>query len=376
MLRTLIQALCALILISSFHSRLWAAELYTYAQSVRQLGMGGVFVFSPDDASSFLQNPAYSCFSSNISWTVFDANGGANGPEVYNELSNFDSSAGLEAFSDYYGTRVWMGGSAHTTLMLPCFGVSGWSSGYLSFLLTNPAFPNLEITMISDYAAQVGAGYKISDNVSVGMSLKRIVRTGGTGDFGAGTLADFDTDAILDSLQSTGVGFSADIGVAAKIPDKAFNPVFSLAWRDAGGVKFNRTRGDVDPPRLVDNLVLGMSFSEEVPLMGINGGLEFRHLNLASEQLGKKIHMGLEINLAMLDVRAGFYQGYTTYGAGFDIWLFQIDLASYTAETGAYAGQTPSSRYQLSIKTELSFDASFKLIDVESGKTRKLKRRR
>ena len=36
--------------------------------------------------------------------------------------------------------------------------------------------------------------------------------------------------------------------------------------------------------------------------------------------------MGAEVSIAMFDLRAGFYQGYTTYGLGMDLWLLKFDI--------------------------------------------------
>ena len=89
----------------------------------------------------------------------------------------------------------------------------------------------------------------------------------------------------------------------------------------------------------------------------------------------KKIHVGAEIQLGFMDVRAGFYQGYFGYRLGIDLWLLQLDAALYTVEKGIYAGQTPEQKLQVGLLFDMEFDPNFKLTET-GGKRRKLKQRR
>ena len=149
----------------------------------------------------------------------------------------------------------------------------------------------------------------------------------------------------------------------------------SLNWRDIGSTAFTKTKGNDSPNRQKDDLVLGMTFDGSVPLLGVAGGLEYRHITDNDEQIGKKIHLGAEVTLAMFDFRAGLYQGYYTYGFGMNLWLLQFDAALYSVERGIYPGQTEDRRFQASILIDLEFDPNFKLVSSD-GKARKLKQRR
>jgi hypothetical protein len=92
-------------------------------------------------------------------------------------------------------------------------------------------------------------------------------------------------------------------------------------------------------------------------------------------QAGKKIHLGTELSLPIIDLRAGINQGYMTYGIGINLLVFRIDAATYTEELGAYTGQSGQNRWLIGLSMDMSFDANFTLSDND-GKKRKLKRRR
>jgi hypothetical protein len=77
-------------------------------------------------------------------------------------------------------------------------------------------------------------------------------------------------------------------------------------------------------------------------------------------QLGKKIHMGIELGLPLLTLRAGLYQGYYSYGVGLDLGLVQIEAASWGTELGEYPGQLESRRYMAQLTMRIGFDLGLK----------------
>lgn len=352
-----------------------AAELYEYNNTVRQKGMGGVYVFREDDAFSFLKNPAYTCYTSGINWTMFGFGLGSNGYSLLESLEDFEGIDGLESLDPFYGKRVYLELNANTTMTLPCFGVSYWYDVWLALSATNPTFPRLDVGYQKDEAFQIGGGVWLSEKLVLGLSLKRVTRLGGDQTFGADILNNITDDQILDSFQNTGRAWGLDMGLVYREKSKLFNPTVSLSWKDVGRTTFRKTAGAQAPAGQRENLTLAMTFEGSVPGFGVAGGLEYRHILNNDEQLGQKLHLGTEISIPLVDVRAGFSQGYTTYGLGIDLFLFQLDLAQYSVERGEYPGQTEDERLAFSLTMELGFDADFNLVDIGGGK-RKLKRRR
>ncbi len=351
-----------------------AAEIFEYGQTVRQNGMGGVYAFNDDDAGAYLQNPGYTCFLKGFNWTVIDLDAGINGLQVYNDVQSSNIS-GLTSLNSFYGKKVWLGLGGQTTLTLPCFGVSVYDFGHLTFLLHNPANPNMEMTYLNDYAFSIGGAIPISPVLSMGLAVKRTTRAGGSALIGTALLSSATSTTLLDQFSKKGDGYGFDLGFVGRFESLPMNPTVSLAWKDVGSTQFLKTTSAEAPDRQKDNIVLNMQVGGNIPLLGFRAGIEYRHINDATEQLGKKLHLGTEISILMFDLRAGFYQGYYTYGIGLDLLFAQLDAAMYSIEKGAYPGQSQDQRIQVGLNFNLSFDPSFNLMDF-GGKKRKVKQRR
>jgi hypothetical protein len=221
----------------------------------------------------------------------------------------------------------------------------------------------------------LGGGIWLNEKTVLGLSIKRMTRLGGDQTFGADILTNISDEEILDSFQNKGRAWGMDLGLVYREKSKMFNPTVSLSWKDVGRTTFRKTAGAAAPPGQRENLTLAMTFEASVPGFGVAGGLEYRHILNNDEQLGQKLHLGTEISIPLVDVRAGFSQGYTTYGIGMDLFLFQLDVAQYSVERGEYPGQTEDERLAFSLTMELGFDADFNLTDV-GGRKRKFKKRR
>jgi hypothetical protein len=354
-----------------------ATELFEYNQSVRQLGMGGVYAFNENDASSMLNNPGYLCFTEGMNWTVFNLGGGINGLQIFNDISSIGTISGIGSLTPLYGKNIWAGGSGHSTLTFPCFGFSAYGSGSVALQLYNPPAPNMDVSYIYDYAFTAGLGIKWNEVTSLGLNIKRIHRTGGAGVLGVSTLASVTTNSIVDQFSNEGDGYGVDVGWVSRFSHLPFHPTFSAMWKDIGSVQFSKSKGATNPDRLKDNLVIAGTLDGSIPLLGFSAGFEYRHANDQGLQFGQKMHLGVELSLAMVDLRAGFYQGYVSYGLGMDLWLFQLNAASYSVEKGAYPGQSEDARIQVSLDATLSFDPDFNLVGMGAASNkRKLKQRR
>ncbi|GIL18454.1 MAG: hypothetical protein BroJett040_22050 [Oligoflexia bacterium] len=351
-----------------------AAEFYEYTQSVRALGMGGVRVHNEDDAAVMLWNPAALAYITGINWTVFNLNAGINGMQIYNDIQAVGNINGIDSLSSFYGKNVWVGAGGYSVMAFPYFGFGLYDNGYGAFRLQDPAFPNMDITVLNDWGAIMGGAIPLGGAGSLGLNVKRVTRYGGNTILGPSDLMTVTNTTITNAITNEGIGYGLDLGYMFAPPVMG-NPAISLSWIDVGSTAFNKTKGTQAPSRIKDNLTLGITSHGSLPGLGYATGLEYRHITDQGEPLGKKIHLGLELSLAFLDVRAGFYQGYITYGLGMDLWLMRLDLASYSVEKGAYPGQTQDERLQAALTIEIGFDPSFKLIDL-GGKKRKLKQRR
>lgn len=367
--------LSALLLILS---ALWAppgsaAELRSYGQNIRSLGMGGVRIASGEEATVMLWNPAGLHFSEGLRLDLFDLGVGTNGYQTYETFQNIGTISDLNSLGPLYGVPINLGLNGYAAASLPNFGAAVFSEGYTDMMFNNPAFPELNVQYFNDYGYAIGGAFG-TGGLGFGMTVKRIIRSGGIQTIGAESLDGLDTSTLTSIFTDEGVGYGLDLGVMYKAP-VIFSPTLSLAWQNVGQTQFQLSKGTVTPPGIRDNVSLGMSIDGSVGLAGMAAGFEYRHIGLQGEQLGKKIHMGLELSLLNMDFRAGFYQGYPTYGFGLDLFLFQFDAALHTVERGVYPGQTPDQRINIGISSSWGFDPDFNLISL-GGKGRKLKQRR
>jgi len=367
-----------------FISTAQAAEIYEPLESVRQLGMGGVYVFNEHDGASFMQNPGYSCFVKGLNWSLVGMEFGAGDLNNYEFLKTKyenNETPSMSNISDFMGKDVYAKVGAFSSITTPCFGTSGYYTGVAEFQVQNPAFPRLDTFYMTEYGFTIGGAIPLGQNLSLGLAAKRISRTGGPYSFGPDSLSalngsDSALQELVESVQNSGVGYGLDAGLVARADDNMpLHPMASLSWRDVGSTAFVKTKGTDAPERQKDNLILGLTFEQELPLIGIAGGVEYRHITDTDEQISKKIHMGLEASLAMIDWRVGLYQGYYSYGVGVNFWFMQLDAALYQMEKGIYAGQTPERRAQIGLLIDLEFDPNFKLVG-SGGKRRSLKQRR
>lgn len=350
-----------------------AAELRSFGQNIRALGMGGVRLTTGEDAAVLLWNPAGLRLSEGMRLDIFNLGLGTNGYQNYQTFTQMGTIHGLEDLTPLYGKPLNVGVNGYAAMSFPNMGFAVFDEGWTDIKFNNPAFPELNVAYYNDYGYALGGAFGVGP-VSFGVSVKRITRSGGYKTIGAEMLDGFDTSTVTSMFTDEGVGYGLDLGVLLRAP-APFNPTLSIAWQNVGHTEFQLSKGTITPPGIRDNVVLGATIDGDVGLAGFAAGVEYRHVGLPGEQLGKKIHMGAELSLLNLDLRAGFYQGYTTYGVGLDLFLVQLDAALYSAERGAYPGQTPDQRINVGLSASFGFDPDFNLISF-GGKGRKLKQRR
>lgn len=356
-----------------------SAELKSDHQTIRNLGMGGVRVATPHTPEAQAWNPAYLGYSSGLNVKLFDAGAGLNGLQAFNSFSNVDWAAGPGAWGDIYGQPLWLGASGMGAFTFGNFGMYYNRSYDLNVMLRDPTLPVLDTSYFESDFYHMGAGFEVLPGLALGASIKRVVRKGGDQTIGTTTLTDPDftndlQNNLISSFTDEGIATAIDLGVAYKLK-VPFNPTVSLAWQDAAVTSFKMSNPSSPSQTIRENMTMAVTFEQDLPLMGLAGGIELRHLRRDDEQLGKKLHMGMEFQFLFADFRAGLYQGYVSYGLGFDMWLFQFDIVSYKVEQGVYPGQTPQERIMAAINMNLSFDPDLNFRSL-GGERRKLKRRR
>jgi hypothetical protein len=343
--------------------------------SVRALGMGNAYTAVVANSDSLFYNPAGLSRVQGFNWLIFSWDLGANGLKVRDAYKTITDDEGelKDLLKKFYGEGYWFQTDFKSLVTLPGFGAGIYGGVGLDMLLENPAYTNLEIAAMLDYGLVTGLSFSVvPEFVDVGFSVKRFTRRGSSVTLDPSILGDDSTDDIIDEVDRTGTGVALDLGMNIKFPSPV-KPTLSVVWKNVGRTSF---RGkEVVPHPDDDEIILGAALEIEGPLFAIRPAIDYKYTNWTGIQLGKKLHMGVELDLPIIDARAGLHQGYYTLGVGANLGLLRIDAATYGVELGVYPGQLEDRRYIVQLSMEMGFNPSFTRSGGDS-RTGGLKQRR
>lgn len=349
--------------------------------SVRALGMGNAYTAVVNNSDSIFYNPAGLAKMGGFQWTVLDP---AIGTNAYDSYQNFldiaeDSSDVNQIINDLYGEKVTIYSGAKSLLSFGSFSFGAYGLVDANFSINNPVFPNIEANYRLDYGFVAAAGVELVPKFfNIGLQVRRVTRQGGNVPIGVSTIATLDSENIQDQLNQKGIAYAFDWGATLVFPG-ALKPTIAFTWRDMGNTSFEPPGGSTAPAPVEQEQIIGLGLNYESLLMDIRPAIDYRFLNNGDMQLGKKINMGIEFSWPIIDVRAGFQQGYLSYGASFDLWILRVDAASYGVELGVYPGQLEDRRYMVQFSFDFGIDpGSFSLFKISRPSTknhsRKLRR--
>lgn len=354
-----------------------AQQIFETARSVRSLGMGGMYIPIVTDADSLFYNPAALGKGKELNFLLANVAAQTN-MDTVKELPNIPKidPNNPSTFNSFYGETLEAGVSAKTAFSMPYFGFGYYTNYMATMQLHNPAYPQFNTYFLNDQGYILGGAIPLGADSYLGINAKQIRRWGGyTQDLTVSQVSGGMTvDKIGHMFDNKGVGYGIDLALMTEIP-APFKPTFAVVWQDVGNTSFAMTSGSDAPPHITQNLSAGASVGFDLPGIDWTAGIEGRHLLEPEFQNGKKLHLGTELSLPLIDLRAGLSQGYFSYGVGVNFLIFHVDAVSYTEELGVYPGQTADNRYAVSLTIDLSFDANFHFTD-NNGKKRKLKQRR
>lgn len=355
-----------------------AQSLTEFARNARSLGMGGVYIPFVNGADAVFYNPASLSKVEGLDIKAVEVGVSLNSlsQEDLDELQNFDPND-PNTYNGLYGKRVWVQATGKSAVAVGNFAVGYLYDAEVSLELHNPTYPQFETYFRQDSGYYVGYAIPIGPGTHLGMTAKRLNRWGGVKQ--ELSLTDVSNAESINDIgnrfDDKGQGYGFDLAVGTTIDLPLLKPTVALVWQDVGNTAFTKTEGDDNPPHIPQNLSLGAGVNLDLPGLDVAFGGEVRHLLEPEIEAGKKLHLGAEVSLPVFDLRAGYSQGYLSYGVGVNLFILHIDAVSYTEELGAYPGQTADNRYMISVGVDLGFDADFKFTDNQ-GKRRKLKQRR
>lgn len=345
----------ALLCVFAFTSAAAAEAIRTINSSVRALGMGDAFVALADDDSSLFYNPAGLARVSGLNWKVFGIRAGGSGYEALTKVQSLNSDSGefSDAIQELYGEHVNVNLGGSSIFTAPMFGFGVYNHADVTLKIDDPVNPKIYATVINDYGYVFGFGAPLGPFLQAGFDLKYIKRTGGDLPFGAGSIADLQSDDIIQRITGWGVGYGADIGVNVVVPAPFFSATFATVWRNVGKTKFTSENPNTILPDEDNDITLGAGLLFDFPLVSVAPAIDIRYLNRDDLQLMRKLNFGIEIGLPLLDIRGGFREGYYTAGLGVNLGLFKVDVATYGVELGDYPGQIEDRRYLLEFALDI-----------------------
>jgi hypothetical protein len=363
---------CLLILIFTAHAS--AGEIFESHTNARALGMGNAFSPIVNDDESFFYNPAGLARNTGFILTIVDPRAGINDLDVaavtdsYSDLT--DQATFSQGLNNLYGKPLWLGAGAKTSFLSPFLGVALYADIDASINVQNPAAPEFNLNFTYDQGIAIGTGFGFGP-AQFGLVGRRVQRQGTRKTFGSGDIAAIiggaSPDIIFDSIDAKGIGYAADLGMNLSLPG-ILRPTLSFVWKDIGDTSFRTSTAVADrPPSEKSEMSVGMGLETVLPLFSLLGAIEFKHINRDGYDFTKKVHMGVEVGIPFIDLRAGLHQGYLSYGAGISLGIIQLDVASWGVELGEYAGQLEDRRYMVQLSIKMGFDPGIGFTTGQKG---------
>ncbi len=360
-----------------------AKELYGVEIGTLPYGMGRAYSAVADDWLALHYNPAGLALFEGVDFQFTELNIGVNRETVrrYKQYVNLvKDGTRLSTFQALSGRHIHARLGSTSQLTIPHVAMALIYQRTVEFENQNLILPITTIRDTTDFgfAAGFGFGFGRGQNrtklLRLGLSLRYLRRTGGVQDIVIADLINANTDEILDRFSLSGLGLGATLGAQFQLPFKGRSEyIFSFVWHDIGRTTFGKYTDVERPAPIEPNMVAG--FAARFPIGGaanrrearrfghprsssaLTLAFDYSHLNINTdkEHFVKHLHFGMNLQLPIISLQAGFNQSSLTLGAGVDLGVVKVNGVSYGEERGSYAGQRVDRRYQISIATGFGF---------------------
>jgi len=362
-------------------------ELRRPVQGVRNLGMGNTGIGLSFDENALFYNPAGLVGVDKIlvGFPILNevSDDSVKIIKEIRELVEDKNTSGIAAL--LMGKRVHFRGLIDLNLILPCgelmtFGAARGLETQFDLGVRNPVSIEIDFGFRLDSITNLGFGMPVArGRWLVGAGVETVERcdiplrttTIGT------ILTNTDLETIygkcelnnLKRAQTFNFGFQRRLETAY-----ALKMIWGMTANNIGGLKFDRSDNETNPNPSDQNLELstGLSFQPSWGPVRMLYAIDLRDLtmkhaddtycqsNKGTDCIWKRLHIGTEFGFFPIDsgastfaVRAGFNQGYFTYGFELNPFIFfrflNIQYAVYKTETGDQIGDRPDKRKVLQI---------------------------
>lgn len=340
----------------------FGAEIFENYYNTRALGMGNAFSTIVDDHNALWYNPAALDKIRGIHLTLLDLQVGTDALDIASIISANSGASIPTMVNNLTGRQVMANLSDALAFSMRHFAFAAYDNMNININVRNPSYINASFNVSNDFGLITGFGFGIIPNIlRFGVVAKRITRYGGNIPITPGSLVSLNNVNAASLLGTVGTAWGIDTGLMLELPTPV-KPTFSVVWQDIGQTKFSALASSsslVTTPPIDNNITFGFGMTADIAVTKVRGAFEFKHYTQWEEQLGKKLHAGLEFEFPGFALRGGTNQGYLTYGASLNLSYVRVDFASYGTEIGVYPGQTEDRRYYVTFTLDLNMDPNF-----------------
>lgn len=348
--------LCFPVLISIlFSPALYAVEYSYIYKGIRPLGMGGAFVAISNDQNALFYNPAGLSHipERKLVLLSIEAELGQGAYDAYTDALDVETENEQEVadfLREYIGDFSHAAAAVFPYYIRPHFAFGIFSTAKTNFIARNYQYPSIVIDSEGDAGAAIGYAHSLlDDNLSIGASLKYVVRKSLNKEYTVPDITSANFDDMVEDDVEDGFGTLLDMGFIYRFQDVVIgqkNVDFqvgvsanNLIGADMGDARDLEERIDIGFAAYIDSWIFALDYIDVAGMIDDD------------DDPGKRLRVGAEYDFGNLfTARAGFYQGYITLGLEVDAKYVQLDLLTYAEEVGTHAGQQDDRRYVLGLK--------------------------
>jgi len=357
------------------------AEFSYLARSPQALLMGDAFTAVADDAYTLFYNPAAMGRHSGVSFYVINPAFKLTNPvDVKLSLDGIDTSMNTDRFNNFpsdpaliteriLGYPLYLSLGATPTIKMQNFAMTFFGLSKMMFSLENAIHPTLELDYKTDTGFIMGYGFPISghkgkgkttsgNKTSLGVAVKRIKRTGLKDSF------DLFGTRLLDILNNTtnaqdirrqlgyakGSAWGFDTGIDSTTTWGNSELSFATSLLDIGGTRFSKEEGNADVPTQDMSLNFGTALKQDWGLFGYTFAVDYHNAIDYNSALASKLHLGLKLDLPIIDLFLGWNGGYSSLGIAADVMFMRLTVGLYGIELSPKFAEREDKRAVISLE--------------------------
>ncbi len=336
-------------------------------RDIRWLGRGNAGLAVIQDGTSVFYNPGGIARNEKFNISILNPYIGANqnAATSYLQFTTLTGGGGetlSERFEPFLGKPLALQGGVFPYVATPNFVGGVYDSLDFSLQFRDPVYPRLEIQARNDYGIVTGYGQSLfNKKLTLGASIRLIRRKIIQENLTAGTLLANSSTLLTTSIRN-GDGYGLNLGAQFQhdIGTKHFLAL-GAAIEDFGFTRFRNSGAKPLPGRQYQTAGVGGAYGFRSPVVDTTIMLDIKNFMVDTGSFTKKLFMGVEVDLPLADLRAGYYQGYWTAGFSLSVLpLIDLDVTSYAEELDYGSGQRTNRFWMLGIRTGLELKGGAK----------------